>query len=165
MLPSGDHPRLGWPPYYRERASPTSRNMSNGTTFLHTSQPVSLLQSLTRHDYITGPSYTPSLNGHPSFNCRAWSSVDSIPPTSLVLKGSPWLGSKLPRHESTSCQSCHCMIARTQARYSMFQSCHPYLALVRQWRYAASGSGHQLLTCTVIQESQYVQQTFHWVLP
>lgn len=131
---------LVWPecPYYRERASPASGIISNEAPFLRTNQSVSLQQSLTGHGYITGPSYTTSLNGHPSFNCRAWSSVESIFPAPAVLKGLPWLGSKLPHHDSMSCQSCHCMIARTQAWCSMFQFCHPYLALVRQWRYAAS---------------------------
>lgn len=138
VLPFGDHPRLGWLPYCWERASPASRVISNKAPLLHTNLSVSLQQSLTRNGYITGPSYTTSLNGHPSFNCRAWPSVDRTFPGPFVLKGLPWFGSKLPRHESTSCQSCHCMIARTQARCSMFQSYHPYLALVRQWRYAAS---------------------------
>lgn len=114
VLPSGDHLRLGGLPYYRERASPASRIVSSEAPFLQSSpasQPASLPQSLTGHNYITGPSYTTSLNGHPSFNCRAWSSVNSISPVPSVLKGLPWLGSKLPRHDSTSCQSCHCMIA------------------------------------------------------
>lgn len=85
-------------PYSRERASPASGIISNEAPFLHRNQSVSLPQSLTEPDCITRPTYTTSLNGHPSFNCRAWSFVDSISPVNFVLNGSPWLGSKLPRH-------------------------------------------------------------------
>lgn len=48
VLPSGDHPRLGWLPFCWERASPASRVISNKAPLLHTNLSVSLQQSLTR---------------------------------------------------------------------------------------------------------------------